>query len=260
MRIALAQMSPFDGDIAGIAAAIGRALTAARERDVDLVMFPLPTVTSTLTGNSAQASAFLDECARAIVEMAEWRRDFTAIIGCPIPGGSPVHVPRNAAMICTGGKIAQCHDLPARILVHGARVGIVLGEARQPQGEWPSPSNDISNAFAPLAAQGVDLLVILGMGGLWERDAAAPRHPASALAKRYAAPVLCCVQADARGEAAINSHCAFDKHGEPIPMTVVADGSLLLIELPDVGFATGDRPTTCGGVNWGPASNAHGQR
>ncbi len=253
-------MSPVDGDIAGIAAAIGRALAAAIERDVDLVMFPLSAGTNTLPGNAAQASAFLDACARSIVEMAESCRGFTAIIGCPIRGDSPVHAPRNAAAICTGGKIAQWNDCPAPVVMQGARVGIVVGEARRPQGEPPSTAGGISNAVAGLATQGMDLLVILGVVGMWERDAAASRHPASALAKRYAAPVLCCNQPGASGDADIDRHCAFDRHGEPIAMTVAADGSLLLIELPDVGFVTGDRPGTCGGVNWGPAGESTVQK
>ena len=252
-------MSPVGGDIAGNATAIGRALAAASEREVNLVVFPTA-VTTTLPGNAAQASAFIDACARSIDELAKSCHGFTAIIGCPVRGDSPAHSPRDAAAICTGGKVAQWNDCPAPIVMQGARVGIVLGDAPGPHGKPSSASHHMSNAVAGLAAQGVDLLVLLDVSETWEGNVAAPRHPASALAMRYAAPVLCCHQPDASGNADINRSFAFDKHGEPIAMTVAAEGRLLLLELPDVGFITGGRPTTCGGVNWGPASDAHGQR
>jgi NAD+ synthase (glutamine-hydrolysing) len=83
LRVALAQINPTVGDIAGNARTIARQAAAARERGAALVVFPELSLTGYPPEDLLLKTSFLDAAAVALREVAAETRGIAAVVGFP---------------------------------------------------------------------------------------------------------------------------------------------------------------------------------
>ena len=101
MRLALAQINPVVGDLAGNRALILDRLAEARERRADLALFPELAVTGYPPEDLLLRPGFLRSAARSLDEIARAARGIVAIVGTP-------YLERdlfNAAAVCAAGEV-----------------------------------------------------------------------------------------------------------------------------------------------------------
>jgi NAD+ synthase (glutamine-hydrolysing) len=86
MKIAMAQLNPVVGDIAGNTRKIIDAITSAREQGADLVVFSELVICGYPPRDLLLVESFVDECANAVKSIGEsFTKDIAVIIGSPLP-------------------------------------------------------------------------------------------------------------------------------------------------------------------------------
>jgi len=101
MRLALAQINPVVGDLAGNRALILERLEEAKDRGADLVLFPELAVTGYPPEDLLLRPGFVRAAERSLEEIALSARGTVAVVGTP-------HFDRdlfNAAAVCAGGEV-----------------------------------------------------------------------------------------------------------------------------------------------------------
>jgi len=101
MRIALAQINPIVGDLAGNRAMILAGLEEAKSRSADLVLFPELAVTGYPPEDLLLRPGFVRAAEDSLEEIARSARGIVAVVGTP-------HFDRdlyNAAAVCAGGEV-----------------------------------------------------------------------------------------------------------------------------------------------------------
>ncbi|MFN3865485.1 MAG: NAD+ synthase [Demequina sp.] len=174
LRIALAQINPCVGDIAGNAALIRKACHAAHDRGARLVVFPEMTTTGYPIEDLALRESFQRAAERSVQSIAtdlatDGLGELTVVLGTL--GVARSGRPFNQAVVLTGGEVIaryNKHHLPnygvfdeRRIFaagedrcvidVHGRRIGVVICEDIWADG---GPVAQMDNA-------GIDLLAVL---------------------------------------------------------------------------------------------------
>ncbi len=108
MKIALAQINPTVGDIAGNADKISRCIARARAQDATLVVFPELAIIGYPPKDLLLKPAVINQCVQAIHALAASCTDIAALIGYPCPSdedqGRSLY---NAAALCHGGRVAH---------------------------------------------------------------------------------------------------------------------------------------------------------
>lgn len=106
MRIALAQVNPTVGDVAGNTAKIAEYIERARREGAGLVVFPELSVVGYPPKDLLLKPALIERAERAVDEIASRCTGITAIVGYPMKSrkaqGRPLH---NAAAVCRDGKV-----------------------------------------------------------------------------------------------------------------------------------------------------------
>ena len=105
LRVALAQINPTVGDIAGNARKIAEQTAAAREQGAALVVFPELALTGYPPEDLLLKTAFLDEAAVALEGLAAQTRDIVALVGYP-ESAEDVY---NSAAVLAGGEVAAVY-------------------------------------------------------------------------------------------------------------------------------------------------------
>jgi NAD+ synthetase len=273
MRIALAQINPTVGDIAGNLAKHLEFIERARVGGVDLVVFPELSIVGYPPKDLLLKPDLIDLAAQAVARIAGECRDITAIVGYPMP--SPQKQGRelfNAAAVCHKGKLAHVHlkhllptydvfdesryfepgprvDLTS---IHGAKLGISVCEDLWNDAELVTRQLYHDNPIDELAALGAQLFINCSASPFVVR-----KHPfrlklLSSAAKRHKIPAVYVNQVGGNDELLFDGNsCVVDATGNVIAHAKDFEEDLLLVDLPGVGFsdATG-RPNTCGGVSW----------
>src|SRR6266536_1491971 len=101
MRLALAQINPVVGELAGNRALILERLEEAKDRGADLVLFPELAVTGYPPEDLLLRPGFVRAAERSLEEIARSARGTVAVVGTP-------HFDRdlfNAAAVCAGGEV-----------------------------------------------------------------------------------------------------------------------------------------------------------
>src|SRR2546430_15751815 len=101
MRIALAQIDPVVGDLAGNRAMILDRLAEAKAAGADLALFPELAVTGYPPEDLLLRPGFIRAAEESLRELARGARGITALVGFP-------HFDRdlyNACAVCTGGEV-----------------------------------------------------------------------------------------------------------------------------------------------------------
>jgi NAD+ synthase (glutamine-hydrolysing) len=110
VKIALSQINPTVGDIAGNAHKIGDAIDRAAEAGARIVVFPELAVIGYPPRDLLLKPAVIVECEQAIAELAARCRGIAAVIGYPCPSdreqGRALY---NAAAVCEDGRVVHRH-------------------------------------------------------------------------------------------------------------------------------------------------------
>ncbi len=105
MRLALAQLNPTIGDIAGNTDKHLAALDRAGDAGAALVVFPELSIIGYPPKDLLLKPAVIQRCERALQRIAERCTDVAAIVGLPMPHTGPGRPLRNAAALCVGGEV-----------------------------------------------------------------------------------------------------------------------------------------------------------
>ena len=196
LRIALAQVNPCVGDIAGNAALVVEAARSAHEAGVQLLLLPEMVVTGYPIEDLALRASFQRATAAAASEVVTQLKsygDLTVVFGSL--GTAPDGRPTNRAIVARGGEVIATYDKhhlpnygvfderrifasgdsPCVVSIHGCRIGVVICE-------------DIWQDGGPVAAlegANLDLLAVLN-GSPFEEGKGRVR---TELARRRAAQV-----------------------------------------------------------------------
>src|SRR5258706_4821248 len=101
MRIALAQIIPIVGDLAGTGAMILERLEEAKSRSADFILFPELAVTGYPPEDLLLRPGFVRAAERSLEEIARSARGIVAVVGTPYFDRDLF----NAAAVCAGGEV-----------------------------------------------------------------------------------------------------------------------------------------------------------
>ena len=105
LRVALAQINPTVGDIAGNARRIAEHTSAARDGGAGLVVFPELTLSGYPPEDLLLKTSFLDACADALAELASQTHGIVALVGFP-ERAEDVY---NAAAVLADGEVVAVY-------------------------------------------------------------------------------------------------------------------------------------------------------
>jgi NAD+ synthetase len=181
MRVAIAQLNPTVGDVAGNVRLVLDAIERARADGADLLVCP----EMMLLGYPPRDLLFREgavEAAEAAVEVvAEHARGITVLVGHPRRCRDQVRTIRNSASACRDGEVVATYDkrllpgydifdedryfdpgdAPCAIEVAGTRVGVLICEDLWRAGDVPVERNYPIDPAGELAGLGCGLLVSL---------------------------------------------------------------------------------------------------
>lgn len=253
MRIALAQINPTVGDIAGNARLIGDCIERAKKQQAELVVFPELAIIGYPPKDLLLKPAVIDQCAKALEKLATRCIGIAAVIGLPIPSadtaGPALH---NAAAICRDGKIAGYHRkalLPTydvfdeqRYFEPGPRLDLVeLGGTKLGISICEDLWND-RDAFArqlyhdnpidELAAMGAQLFVNCSASPYIVRKHAFRLKLMSHVAKKNRIPLVYCNQVGGNDELVFDGNsCVFNADGKLVAHGKDFEPDLLVVDV-----------------------------
>ncbi len=263
MRIALAQTNPTIGDIAGNTEHILARIDEARGRGAALVVFPELCVIGYPPKDLLLKPAVIERCERAAARIASHCTDIAAIIGYPLMSekrrGRPL---RNAAALCTDGRIVQTHFkslLPtydvfdeSRYFEPGPAVDISRWNGRllgisvcedmwNDQAIFARPLYH-DNPIEQLAAEGAELFINCAASPYELNKHEFRLRLLAHAASRFSLPVIYVSQVGGNDELIFDgASCVFDARGELIAHAKDFEEDLLLVDLPlgDEGESSG---------------------
>lgn len=254
MRIALAQLNPIVGDIAGNAALIRAAIDEAKRADARLVV----TSELSLIGYPPRDLLFregvVESCERAVCEIAREVGDAYVLIGHPrrCPGG--LRGMRNSVSVCHRGDVIAVYDkrlLPGYdvfdedryfdsgpadkslvLAIDGLRIGILVCEDLWHADDVAAKANYPIEPVRLLAKDGCDLLIALNASpfvvGKFSRHLEQVREAARSLS----APVVSVNQIGANDDLIFDGRSAvLSAGGEVIAMLPAFEQAVEIVDL-----------------------------
>jgi len=110
MRVALAQINPTVGDVAGNTALVLDAIERAKADDADLLVCPEMSLLGYPPRDLLQREGVVERCEAAVAEVAAAARGITVIVGHPRRATDGVRRRRNSASVCADGVVTAVHD------------------------------------------------------------------------------------------------------------------------------------------------------
>ncbi|MEX2671544.1 MAG: NAD+ synthase [Phycisphaeraceae bacterium] len=276
MRIALAQINPTVGDIAGNMTKIIGDIDRAAEAEADLVVFPELAVVGYPPKDLLLKPDLIDQCEAAMKRIASHCRGITAVVGYPArstqTAGRELY---NAAAVCRDGRIIHTHlkhllptydvfdetryfepgpklDLAT---LEGTKLGISVCEDLWNDREIFSRQLYHDNPIDELAQLGAQLFINCSASPFVLEKRTFRLNLLTHTAKRYGIPIVYVNQVGGNDELIFDGNsCIIDAEGEVVAHARAFEEDLLVADLPQLGYPptppTAARPDTCGGVSW----------
>ncbi|MEM9415351.1 MAG: NAD+ synthase [Planctomycetota bacterium] len=253
MKLALAQINPMVGDIAGNAELIRASIAGARERGAALVVFPELAIIGYPPKDLLLKPAVVDECVAAVAELASECRGIAAVIGLPLPSeqarGRTLY---NAAALCVEGGVSGYHRkhlLPTYDVfderryfepgprldlaeLAGVKLGISICEDLWNDEHAFSRQLYHDNPIDELAKLGAELFINCSASPYVIRKHAFRRKLMSQVAKRYALPLVYCNQVGGNDELVFDGNsCVFGADGKVVAHAKDFEPDLLIADV-----------------------------
>lgn len=261
MRIALAQINPTVGDIAGNASLIRRDLRRARDAGAELVVFPEMAILGYPPKDLLLKPAVIGECGHAVAELARECADIAAVIGYPTPSDRDTgRLLYNAAAFCHDGRIAHRHVkslLPTydvfdetryfepgpevdAVDFAGVKLGISICEDLWNQQRVFPRLLYHDNPINKLAQRGARLFLNCAASPFVLDKHVFRLRLMSEVARCYGVALVYCNQVGGNDELVFDgASCVFDAHGRILGHAKDFEEDLLIVDVP-----TGDGDTT----------------
>ncbi|MFW6336389.1 MAG: NAD+ synthase [Phycisphaeraceae bacterium] len=254
MRIALAQINPTVGDIAGNARKIADAIERARRDAAELVVLPELAIIGYPPKDLLLKPAVLDACAAAVQELASRCTDIAAIIGYPDRAqGKRGRSLYNAAAYCKDGRVVHRHVkslLPTYDVfdeqryfepgprvditeLGGVKLGVSICEDMWNDEETFSRQLYHDNPIHELAAKGAELFINTAASPFVVRKQQFRHKLMSHVAKKHGLPLVYCSQVGGNDELIFDGNsCVFDARGNVIAQARAFEEDLVVCDVP----------------------------
>ncbi|MHC4785506.1 MAG: NAD+ synthase [Planctomycetota bacterium] len=239
MRVAIAQLNPTVGDVAGNARLLEEAIDQARGDGADLVVGAELGLIGYPPRDLLFRKGVVEACERRLQALAAYAGDLVLVVGHPRRSAGGTRPFCNSASICAGGKVLHVYDkrllpgydifdedryfepgsVPGLVEVAGRRLGILICEDLWRAEDTTTDRTYTVNPVQEVAACGCDLLLVLSaspyMASKWTRHLQQVR----AAATEHGLPIVAVHQVGA------NDDLIFDGRS----VAVSADGSVLSV-------------------------------
>jgi NAD+ synthase (glutamine-hydrolysing) len=254
MKIALAQINPTVGDVAGNAALIAADIARARRAGARLVVFPELAVVGYPPRDLLLKPAVVERCMAAVHELAGQCTDIAAIIGYPCPADGPNgRLLYNAAALCADGRITHRHVkslLPTYDVFDeqryfeagpevdiaqwaGLKLGISVCEDLWNDRELTGHQLYHDNPIEKLAARGAQLFVNCSASPFVLGKQAFRMKLFARAAQRHKLPLVYCNQVGGNDELIFDGNsCVLDAQGHLIAHARDFEPDLLIADVP----------------------------
>ncbi len=259
MRIALAQIDPTVGDIAGNTRLILTAIDRATEQQAELIAFPELAVIGYPPKDLLLKEHVIAQCARAVQYIAERCGPITAVVGYPCANPSDTGLTLyNAAAVCREGRIVATHvkallptydvfdetryfepgPRPAPIEINAAQLGISICEDLWNDPDMHQRQLYHDNPIQQLAEQRADIFINCSASPFTIGKPAFRRELFRRAAQRYGLPLVYVNQVGGNDELIFDGNsCVIDAHGSVIGQAKAFEEDLLVV---DVGVGRGE--------------------
>ncbi len=254
MRIALAQINPTVGDVAGNAELIRHAIERARAAGARLVVFPELAIIGYPPKDLLLKPAAVDQCEQAVEALAQDCVGITAVIGLPIrsdkPAGRSLY---NAAAICRDGRVVghhRKHLLPTYDVfderryfepgpridlteLDGVKLGVSICEDLWNDAETFTRQLYHDNPVDELAGAGAELFINCSASPFVVRKHAFRLKLMANVARKHRIPMVYCNQVGGNDELVFDGNsCVLDANGEIIAHAKAFEEDLLICDVP----------------------------
>ena len=259
MRIALAQINPTVGDIAGNTELIRRDIARAVDGGADLVVFPELSIIGYPPKDLLLKPAVIRDCVAAVEDLAVGCTEIAAIVGYPCPSdGEQGRMLYNAAAFCADGVVWQRHVkslLPTydvfdehRYFEPGPRVDLTeFGDTKLGISVCEDLWNDErlfsrrlyhDNPVDELVEHGAEIFINCSASPFVMRKHDFRLKLMGHIAKKHRIPLLYCNQVGGNDELVFDGNsCAIDAEGALVAHAKDFEEDLLLVELPRLAGA-----------------------
>ncbi len=239
LRLALAQLNPTVGDVAGNAALAAGSIADARAAGAELVVLPELILSGYPPEDLLLKRHFIDSCRRALEEVAAGVERIVALVGCPIRDGDLY----NGLAVLADGRIAGIYRkvlLPnygvfderryfepgpggALIEVNGVRIGLTICEDIWLEGAPTSAE----------AASGAELIVNASASPYFRgRGIERERQVVAARARESSIPIALCNLVGGQDELVFDGHSVIvDATGSTIARARQFESELVVCDL-----------------------------
>ncbi|MEM9019239.1 MAG: NAD+ synthase [Planctomycetota bacterium] len=253
MKFALAQINPTVGDIAGNMGRIAKQIDHAKAAGAGMVVFPELALIGYPPKDLLLKPDVIEQCGRALNQLAERCTDIAAVIGLPLPScesaGRTLH---NAAAICVEGRVASYHRkalLPTYDVfderryfepgprldlaeLQGTRMGISICEDLWNDRDAFARRLYHDNPIDELVAMGAEVFINCSASPFVVRKHGFRLKLMAGVARKNNIPLLYCNQVGGNDELVFDGNsCAFDAKGNLIAHAKAFEEDLLLVDL-----------------------------
>ncbi len=258
MRIALAQLNPTVGDVAGNARLVCDAIDTARNQKADLLVTPEMTLLGYPPRDLLFRQGAAEAAAAAVKQIAEHAGDMTVVVGHPRRCREDVRTVRNSVSVCRAGEVLAVYDkrlLPGYdvfdedryfdpgdeqglVEVAGKRVGVLICEDLWRAGDVATERNYQIDPARQLFDAGCDVLVCPNASPFFTGKFQRHLLMMSEAARNYGVPIVVVNQVGGNDDLVFEGRsAAVGTRGEPLTILPAWESAVKIIDLDSDGSA-----------------------